>query len=390
MAKLRFASFATFTCGVLIWACSTGGGGISPGASQTGGNRGIVGAGSTTSVNSDPDGSGATAAVPGKTLDINTNPKPPPDSDIVFRRDKVCDPDGTNCKCINFASFGDRASSAYGTGTDGQPSSTTAFDSWLKEKSNANVTMVYEKPSTIDIDYLNGFDVILLQDLRKWSFSSAELQALEQWVNEGGGLIALNGYMNNDDAEVTATNDAIAFTGMSYDGGATGGSVPQGTCPAASRDLCPQATSECCYCWNNTVPITDWDTSHPVANPESGFKALGAYMGRSIDKGDGDSVATFEGKTVAASKVIGDGKAFLWCDEWLTYTSQWSGGRVNDTLKDDQLQYEPCYTTEGGHWLTADQVFQTKQFWYNLINFVAPPSECTFTIDEPEVDNYLI
>lgn len=34
---------------------------------------------------------------------------------------------------------------------------------------------------------------------------------------------------------------------------------------------------------------------------------------------------------------------------------------------------------------TADNVFQTKQFWYNLIAYVAPPTECNFVVNEPEV-----
>ncbi|MGE5783090.1 MAG: hypothetical protein ACM3ZE_00800, partial [Myxococcales bacterium] len=88
----------------------------------------------------------------------------------------------------------------------------------------------------------------------------------------------------------------LAFTGMSYNGGATSGSVPTGDCPKSSMELCPQANSACCDCWNNTIPITDWDTSHPVADPRSGFKAIGAYWGRSINTGDAQVVATYSGK----------------------------------------------------------------------------------------------
>jgi hypothetical protein len=296
-----------------------------------------------------------------------------------YRRPKVCDATGQNCKCINLASFGDRASKAYGTGSDGQASSTTSFETWLEEKSNANVTMVFEDHE-LTPDYLNGFDVIILQDLRKWNLSNTEIGYLKDWVEGGGGLIALNGYFNDDDAEVTASNAVLStVTGMTYNGGAQSGSVPDGSCPATSQKLCPQATSACCYCWNNTIPILDWDTSHDVTK---NVTAVGAYYGRSINAGDGKIVATYSGKTVAASKTIGNGKAFLWCDEWITYTSQWSGGQT--TGPEDQ--YQPCYVASANppHWMTADYAFQTMQFWYNMVTYVSPPTECNFVINEPE------
>ncbi|HEY5959871.1 MAG TPA: hypothetical protein VIV60_25125, partial [Polyangiaceae bacterium] len=117
---------------------------------------------------------------------------------------------------------------------------------------------------------------------------------------------------------------------------------------------------------------------------------VGAYYGRGINAGDGTVVATFEKKPVAASKEIGTGKFFAWCDEWVTYTSQWAGGQVNTAAKPEELQYQPCYDSTNGYWLTADHAFQTKQFWYNVIHYVAPPTECDFVIDEPDVKIILL
>jgi hypothetical protein len=321
----------------------------------------------------------------GPSITLGGTTKPP--EDVVYRRPKVCDANGENCKCMNLASFGERASKSYGTGSDGQPSSTTAFDTWLTEKSSANVTMVTSKPA-ITAEYLADFDVIILQDLRTWTFTQTERDALATWVNEGGGLISLNGYENNTDDEVTATNAVIGFTGMSYNGGTHDGSVPMDRCPAdAWKQICPLGNSDCSYCWGNTIPILDWDTSHPVSKD---IHAIGALMGRSINIGDGTVVARFENKPVAASKDIGSGKFFAWCDEWVTYTSQWSGGKVNLDLKPEQLQYEPCYDSVNGYWRTADHVLQSKQFWYNVIHYVAPPTECDFVINEPEVKIILL
>lgn len=344
----------------------------------------------TTSVSSNAGQGGASPSVAGTTsvagaTSVACSTSRGATSGLVFRRAKQCDENGI-CRCINLASFGARAANSSGTGSDGKPSSTTDFEAWLTEKTNANVTMVVDKPN-LSVDYLANFDVILLQDLRKWVFLPEELQNLACWVEGGGGLIALSGYMNNDDAEVTASNQVLAFSGMSYNGGATAGSLPQGDCPAISKQLCPQATTACCYCWNNVVPILDLHATHAVTRD---VHAIGAYNGRSINASDATVLATFSpssttaAKTVAAVKSVGLGQVLLWCDEWITYTSQWSGGQVDRNASGEQLRYASCYDSSAEHWLTADHVFQTKQFWYNLISYVAPPTECKFVVEEPE------
>jgi hypothetical protein len=375
MTKLHLG-LAVLLGGALFWACSTGGGEAPF----------MAGSGGTTSVVTANGGDGTTPGSGSTSIGPISTTSPTPDGGN-FRRPKVCDATGQNCKCINLASFGAKASQAYGVGSDGQPSSTTAFETWLSQKSNATVTMVPTKPALLP-EYLADFDVIILQDMRTWSLSADELKNLEDWVNGGGGLIALNGYMNDDDAEVTASNNILKFTGMSYNGGAQAGSVPNGQCPDTSKQLCPQATSACCYCWNNTIPITEWTANHPVPHPASTdaktqLTAVGAYFGRSINAGDGSVAATYQSQTVAASKVIGGGKVLMWCDEWVTYTSQWAGGQTNGPTD----QYQPCYVANASppHWLTADQVFQTMQFWYNAIHYVSPPTECDFVINEPKV-----
>jgi hypothetical protein len=30
-------------------------------------------------------------------------------------------------------------------------------------------------------------------------------------------------------------------------------------------------------------------------------------------------------------------------------------------------------------------LYQTKQFWYDAINWVAPPNECGFQVEDPDV-----
>ncbi len=377
MTKLNLG-LAALLGGALFWACSTGEGGMLPGGGQGGGV-------STTNVFSGGT-TGTTQPGVGATGNVSINPTGTTTTaaDAGFRRPKVCDATGQNCKCINLASLGERASKSYGVGNDGQPSSTTAFETWLAEKSNATVTFeLAYKPLTPE--YLATLDVIILQDLRTWNLTASDIQNLSDWVNQGGGLISLNGYMNNDDAEVTATNRVIAFTGMSYLGGGTSGSVPDGNCAANSQLLCPMIHpgGNCCYCWNNTLPVTDWTASHPIAKD---IRGVGAVMGRQVNPGDGTVVATYSGKPVAATKEIGTGKAFVWCDEWVTYTSSWSGGQIPAdaaTKTAEQLTYEQCYDSTLGKWRTAEVALQSMQFWYNAIHYVSPQTECDFVINEP-------
>lgn len=382
-----FGAFGSFGLGGAVTSSST-----SVGAGGTGNDSSGVtgGAGNNLSGASAIGGAsaGAAGAKTSKGLEIEaTGGSPGSDT----RRARQCDADG-NCKCLNLALFGARAKNAYGVASDGKSTSNDTFDVWLAEKTSASVFVVEDKPE-LSVAYLNGFDVILLQDLRKWAFSPPELQNLAAWVKDGGGLIALNGYFNDDDAEVTVTNQVLAFSGMSFEGGAAAGSVPAGVCPSSAQQFCPQATASCCFCWNNVVPIVDLASDHPVMKYVS---ALGAYMGRSVKPGDGTVLGTFSlnasspATPVAATKTVGAGRVLLWCDDWITYTKQWAGGQTNPAASENMLHYEACYDSADEHWLTADWVFQTKQFWYNLISYVEPAAQCSFTIDEPEVDNWVL
>ena len=41
--------------------------------------------------------------------------------------------------------------------------------------------------------------------------------------------------------------------------------------------------------------------------------------------------------------------------------------------------------TAAGFFQSVETLYQTKQFWYNVINWVAPPNACNFTITDPDV-----
>jgi hypothetical protein len=180
-------------------------------------------------------------------------------------------------------------------------------------------------------------------------------------VQGGGGLIALTGY-GRDAAEVTPTNQLLGFTAVSYETDDI-----FGTCPSSLN----------CYCWGLTIPITTWNAAHPIA---ANISQIGAYHGRTITSTGTDLVGSEGGIAFAVTKQVGSGKVLVIADEWITYTSQWLGQPQAAPNPND-----PCYDTTNQSWMTADKVFQVPQFWYNAIKWVAPVTECGFTLEDPTI-----
>ena len=138
----------------------------------------------------------------------------------------ICDEAG-QCACVRIASIG--LPGHYGVAGD----DTTAFTDWLSSKSTATVDMYTTQP-TLTPDFLAQYDVLIIQWLTDsnsgpyWSFSSDEVNALQAWVQGGGGLITLSGYDSNSE-EVTPLNQLLSFTDISYNP-----DTVLGTCPGRS------------------------------------------------------------------------------------------------------------------------------------------------------------
>ena len=72
---------------------------------------------------------------------------------------------------------------------------------------------------------------------------------------------------------------------------------------------------------------------------------MGAILGE-----EGDIIATGEDAVVGQAVAVGEGKLFMWGDEWITYDSEWS--------EDQHPEY------------------QVEQFWLNIFKWLSPPDEC--------------
>ena len=285
-----------------------------------------------------------------------------------------CDDQG-NCSCLAIASLGKVAH--YGNQSNGGDN-TNAFQTYMNTQTKGSATMALfgsatgsTKTFTLTADFLKNYDVIILQALEDseytgfWTdnFSADEVTALSDWVNNGGGLIAMSGYGSQSD-EVKPLNKLLAPFGISYQ-------------PSPDIFVQNDCTNNMCYCADGSIPFGGWNPSDtPLVNSlNSTNHQVGVFWGRPITCSDCQVMATWQNNTlVGVHKQVGAGRVFAWADEWVTYTSQWNG----DPTFQSQAQ---C----GGY--TADKIYDIPQFWYNVFRWVSGDSAC-FTIDDPQVKVY--
>jgi len=275
----------------------------------------------------------------------------------------TCD-GGDACTCPPFKLAVIGKPGKWGANPNGDPD--TALQDWLNSSSagTAQVDNFKERP-TLTPDFLASYSVIILASLGDdsnngpwWSFSADEIAAFRAWVENGGGVITLSGY-SGDPNEVNPANQLIGFSGVKYSGDGV-------WCACAD-----QATCSCTH--SNT--LSDWNRSDPVvASLATGMTYVGFDNGRAIvAPADAHVAATAGGgANVLVGKLVAKGRVLAYGDEWVTYTSQWTGAG-NPSANDPNCQ---------GH-LPQDK-YQMAQFWYNLIRWAQPAASC-FTIVGPVI-----
>jgi hypothetical protein len=76
------------------------------------------------------------------------------------------------------------------------------------------------------------------------------------------------------------------------------------------------------------------------------------------------------GSNALVGKIVGKGRVLAYGDEWITYTSQWTGAGINSA--------QSC---QGN--MPQDK-YQTAQFWYNMIRWSQPSADCFMIVDEQQ------
>lgn len=243
-----------------------------------------------------------------------------------------------------------------------------AWGNWLEAHSEATVhyfdpghPMDPQSKPTLDADFLDRFDVIVLQlqsdstDGPFWTYEDAEKQALKDWVTSGGALISLSGYNGlQAAAETSASNQLLSFVS----------NLSLGTDSILGGDTAPNA-----YCYGNLATVTQWENT-AVA---TGVTAVGAFYGYPVSGGTPvawDSI----GNVVGAFDEVGEGIVFAWGDEIVSLPEQWNATNPDDSQYTDPNN--PCYDKR------PEQVFQHQKFWANVFTLLTADSECPITIQD--------
>jgi hypothetical protein len=312
--------------------------GGAPGTTATGGSRSSAGKG----------GAGGTA----------TRVTPSDAGQVVG-----CD-GGDACMCPSFKVAVIGKPGKWGANPAGDPD--TALQDWLNSSSagTAQADNFTTRP-TLTPSFLATYNVIILASLSEdsnngpwWTFSNDEVAAFRAWVENGGGVITLTGYSGSP-GEIDPVNQLIGFSGIAYtQDGVWGACADVQTCNCAHSNTLSE--------WNRTDPV--------VANLATGVTFVGYQNGRSISApSDAHVAATMGGTTNAlVGKLVGKGRVLAFGDEWITYTSQWTGAGNPSATDPNCAGYLP------------QDKYQMSQFWYNLIRWSQPSANC-FTIVGPIV-----
>jgi len=318
----------------------------------------------------------------------------PNDTRDIPMRDKVCDAAG-KCTCLHLAMLGTLTSAA-------NDPDTTAFTTWLSEKSDgtAVATNIPTKP-TIDAAFLANYDILLVANVNGWKISAAEAAAVEKWVGDGGGIITLTGFTSTA-TESADTSQLIKFAGLSY----TGTTDAQWAAPKSGEQQPVyykggNVDLKLCMNWDGvvstaakpfiTTPIKFTPQTGSLEKLTANLDYTGAFIGWPIMAPADATVIAKDpvtgGNMAVAKEVNGKGRIFAFGDEWVTFTSLWvqSGTPVPPQKDAGNKCWVPDATLPaGGFFHSVQTLYQTKQFWYNAINWVAPPNQC-FTLKDPDV-----
>jgi hypothetical protein len=303
-------------------------------------------------------------------------------------RKRTCDANGQNCTCLRLALLGTLDSAADETDT-------TPFVNWLNDNSGgtATVTMVTTKP-TLDGAFLTNYDILVVANVNTWTFSADEKSAVRTWMLEsGGGIITLTGFVSTA-AEPAATSQLLEPAGFSYSSAATAPSSGE-TMPVYYEGGTENLKR--CLWWSGnrqagiTTPIKFTPQTGGMEKLTFELDYVGAFIGWAVAPPAGATTVATDPVTgqpmASAFELEGKGRVFAFGDEWVIFANQWEPVGTPDNSQPDM--YNSCWIAPDGtnpaSFHSVATLYQTKQFWYNAVNWVAPPNECNFIIDDPDV-----
>jgi hypothetical protein len=183
------------------------------------------------------------------------------------------------CDCLAIALVGTSGSLAA-----------SQFQQWLIDRGTSTDRI---DPPLVDAALLDAYDVVILDQLTR-AYTPAEAMAFDDWVNAGGGLMAMTGHTSSPVSAQQWPNGILGPMGLEYQGALLNGPV---------TDFLPHTT---------TMGLTS-------VTFLGGFEVVATIPGQS------DVVARLPGMIPAAqAQERGAGKVFVWGDEWIEYDSEWA------------------------------------------------------------------
>jgi len=216
--------------------------------------------------------------------------------DIDLASDGVCD-------CLQIAVIGEPGSLA-----------SSSFQAWLEAR-GTTATRIGLDDAALTATQLAPFDVVILDRLLR-EYTAEEAAVLTAFVTAGGGVMSMTGYSGAGEDRLRP-NALLAGLGVEY-----------------LAEL-------------RSGPVTMFDP-HPLTAGLSSVTFAGGYRIAEIPSGAGTrtTVARLVDGAAGVAVELGDGRAFVWGDEWIQFDSEWS---------------------------TMPEI---TRFWVNTLNWLGPQDRC--------------
>lgn len=200
------------------------------------------------------------------------------------------------------AQGGDSATTQCAVAALGNPgqNASTNFALWLSERGPRVDRFRSGAPlEELTPDTLSSYQVVLLDWLPEGTQLGVSADQLAAWVQEGGRLIALSGYVDSA-SDPTVTNTLLQPLSLAFD------------------------TSHNQTISGQVVEFADHPITAGLASGAS-FSGIPFTGGWPLTFAAADvPIMTLNGSVVGAAALRGRGKAFVFGDEWITFDSEWA------------------------------------------------------------------
>lgn len=201
------------------------------------------------------------------------------DDDCNGLVDDVDEGDDGICDCLAIAIVGTSGSLAA-----------SEFQQWLVDRGSSATRI---DPPVIDGTVLDAYDVVILDQLTR-AYTPAEAMAFDIWVGGGGGLMSMTGHTASEVSAQQWPNTILGPMGLQYQGALLNG------------------------------PVTDFEP-HPISAGLTSVTFLGGFEVVADNPAANDVVGRLPGGVPAGiAQERGEGKIFVWGDEWIEYDSEWA------------------------------------------------------------------